>query len=139
MHKKKKKINICLAANLFVFFLLTFYGALMDIKLAYETITQIVNHLKYDQPSLLQLNRTCRKLYTLSCPLLYNFPQFNKASSFENFALTLTEENGKYVQSVDLHMVPNRWNSTKTYELVLKITEKTPNLQLLNLDLCLSL
>lgn len=108
----------------------------MDTKLAYETLTQILDELKYDQPSLLQLNRTCKKLYTLTCPLLYDSPRLTNTNNFEQFAATLTKENGKHVHTVDLHMVPHRWNSTGTYDLVCKITEKTPDLELLNLDLC---
>lgn len=111
----------------------------MDKRLAYETLSQIVGYLKKDQPSLLQLNNTCRKLYKISTPLLFKSPRFSTFKSFELFATTLIEENGFHVRHVDLHMVPHRWDSSRMSQLLYSITVKTPDLELLNLDLCTQL
>ncbi|KAL9543806.1 hypothetical protein MBANPS3_007934 [Mucor bainieri] len=108
----------------------------MDTRLAYETLSQILSHLKEDQPALLQVNRTCRKLYEASLPLLFKSPKFESFSCFESFATTLTEKNGLFVRHIDLHMVPHRWDSFKINSLLFTLSEKTPDLELLNLDLC---
>lgn len=108
----------------------------MDTKLAYETLSQIIGYLKEDQGSLLQINRTCKKLYELSLAHLFKSPKFESFSCFEAFATTLTENNGLYVRHIDLHMVPHRWDSFKINNLLFTLSEKTPELELLNLDLC---
>lgn len=108
----------------------------MDKVLAYETLSEILNYLKKDQATLLQLSSTCKKLQEITIPLLYKSPQFTTFSSFKSFANTLTENNGLYVRHIDLHMVPHRWDSSKINNLLYNLTEKTPDLELLNLDLC---
>lgn len=108
----------------------------MDTLLPYETISQILSFLKDDQPSLLQLSSCCKKLYHLTKPLLFRSPQFATLGKFESFVTTLNVDNGLYVKHIDLHMVPHRWDSLKMNELLFILTEKTPDLELLNLDLC---
>lgn len=110
----------------------------MDKKLAYETLSQILNYLKDDQQSLLQLSRTCNKLHKLCAPFLFRSPQFKTFQRFESFATTLSVENGAHVREIDLHMVPHRWE-LKTNDLLYTISEKTPDLELLNLELCYKL
>lgn len=108
----------------------------MDKILPYETLSQIFEYLKDDQHSLKQLNSCCRKLYESTIPFLFRSPQFTTFSGFEKFAGTLTTINGVYVRHLDLHMVPHRWDSTKINGLLYTLTKKTPDLELLNLDLC---
>ncbi|GAN06206.1 conserved hypothetical protein [Mucor ambiguus] len=108
----------------------------MDTRLAYETLSQILSYLKEDQSALVQINRTCKKLYEVSLPLLFKSPKFETFSCFESFATTLTETNGLFVRNIDLHMVPHRWDSFRINNLLFTLSEKTPNLELLNLDLC---
>lgn len=111
----------------------------MDKILAYETLSEILSYLKKDQQSLLQLSLTCKKLHELTIPHLYKSPQFTTFSNFESFANTLTENNGLFIRHIDLHMVPHRWDSLKINNLLYNLTEKTPDLELLNLDLCTQL
>ncbi|CAO3618979.1 unnamed protein product [Mucor hiemalis] len=108
----------------------------MDKILPYETLSQIFEYLKDDQHSLKQLNSCCRKLYKSTIPFLFRSPQFTTFSGFEKFAGTLTTINGVYVRHLDLHMVPHRWDSTKINSLLYTLTKKTPDLELLNLNLC---
>ncbi|KAI8636233.1 hypothetical protein BD408DRAFT_377197 [Parasitella parasitica] len=108
----------------------------METRLAYETLSQIISYLKQDQNALLQINRTCKKLYELSIPFLFKSPKFESFDSFEKFATTLTEHNGLSVRHIDLHMVPHRWESSRINKLLFTLSEKTPDLELLNLDLC---
>lgn len=108
----------------------------MDKTLPYETLSQIFEYLKDDQHSLKELNSTCRRLYETSIPFLFRSPQFTTFSGFEKFAATLTVNNGLYVRHLDLHMVPHRWNSNKITRLLCEITKRTPDLELLNLELC---
>jgi hypothetical protein len=103
------------------------------MRLPYETLSQIISYLKTDQTSLLQINITCRKLYEISSPLLYKSPTFQLLSTI------LTEHNGYFVRHLDLHMVPHRWDSARMSSLLCNITNKTPDLELLNLDLCTQL
>jgi hypothetical protein len=110
----------------------------MDKRLAYETLSQIIGYLKNDQQSLLQLSRTCSKLHGLCAPYLFKSPQFKTFQDFESFANTLSTENGAYVRHIDLHMVPHRWDP-KTNDLLYTLSEKTPDLELLNLELCYKL
>ncbi|KAL9539807.1 hypothetical protein PS6_011044 [Mucor atramentarius] len=108
----------------------------MDTRLAYETLSQILSYLTEDQSALLQINRTCKKLYEVSLPLLFKSPKFESFGCFESFTTTLSENNGLLVRHIDLHMVPHRWDSFKINNLLFALSEKTPDLELLNLDLC---
>ncbi|KAI8061391.1 hypothetical protein BDF21DRAFT_429433 [Thamnidium elegans] len=108
----------------------------MDKLLPYETLTEIISYLKNDQATLVQLNQSCKKLYELTIPSLYKSPQFTRFTSFESFANSLSQENGTFVRRIDLHMVPHRWDSSKFTSLLTSITEKTLDLEMLNLDLC---
>ncbi|GAA5811980.1 hypothetical protein MFLAVUS_005427 [Mucor flavus] len=89
-----------------------------------------------DQATLVQLNQSCKKLYELTIPCLYKSPQFTTFTSFESFANSLSQTNGTFVRRIDLHMVPHRWDSSKITNLLASITEKTLDLEMLNLDLC---
>jgi len=113
-----------------------FFILAMDTRLAYETLSQILSYLTEDQSALLQINRTCKKLYEVSLPLHFKSPKFESFGCFESFATTLTENNGLLVRHIDLHMVPHRWDSFKINNLLFALSEKTPDLELLNLDLC---
>jgi hypothetical protein len=110
----------------------------MDKGFAYETLLQIAGYLKDDQKTLLQLSRTCHKLHSLCTPFLFKSPQFTTFQGFELFAKTLSIENGVHVRDIDLHMVPHRWDP-KTNDLLYILSEKTPNLEILNLELCYKL
>lgn len=108
----------------------------MDKILAYETLSEILSYLKKDQASLLQLSLTCKKFHEITIPLLYKSPQFTTFNSFRAFSDSLSEVNGLYVRDIDLHMVPHRWDSLKINNLLYSLTEKTPDLEQLNLGLC---
>ena len=108
----------------------------MDTKLPLETISQILGYLKDDQHTLVQLNSCSKKLYGITLPLLYKAPQFTTIRRLELFAQALNSSLGLFVRDLDLHMVADRWNYRAMSSLLQTITENTPDLELLNLDLC---
>ncbi|KAI8092234.1 uncharacterized protein B0P05DRAFT_525369 [Gilbertella persicaria] len=108
----------------------------MDTQFAYETLAHIFFYLKQDQKTLCQLSLTCNKFRQLSLPLLFKHPHFTSLDQLSSFAGFLTEINGALVRSIDLHMVPHRWDATQLTQILYQITPKTPHLELLDLGLC---
>ncbi|KAI8997876.1 hypothetical protein BDB01DRAFT_772732 [Pilobolus umbonatus] len=104
-------------------------------KLPFETLDLVIQYIRYDQYSLLQLNSVCSLLHTLTIPYLYHSPELRNIDILDSFQTHLSKKNGVYVKHLSLNMIPLRWTDVMN-PLLNKLTPKVPNLESLDLFKC---